>query len=117
MRRALKLIEKALQSHEKIFTLGPLIHNPSVVESLRKRGVEIVEALSEVQGKQPVLIRTHGVAPDVIEEAKRRGIHLIDATCPFVRRVQQLAAELGQQGYLVVVFGEAEHPEVKGIVG
>lgn len=117
VRRALKLIEKALQTHEKIYTLGPLIHNPSVVDSLQKRGVEIIEDLSEVRGKQPVLIRTHGVPPDVIEEAKKKGIDLIDATCPFVKRVQQLASELGRQGYLVVVFGEAEHPEVKGIVG
>ncbi|MGB9791271.1 MAG: bifunctional 4-hydroxy-3-methylbut-2-enyl diphosphate reductase/30S ribosomal protein S1 [Thermacetogeniaceae bacterium] len=117
VRRALKLIEKALKSHERVFTLGPLIHNPAVVEDLRRKGVEIIEELSEVKGGEPVLIRTHGVAPEVIEEAKKRGVCLIDATCPFVKRVQQLASALGQQGYFVVVFGEAEHPEVKGIVG
>ena len=109
-------MEQALQSHEKICTVGPLIHNPAVIEDLQNKGVEIVGDLSEVEGK-PVLIRTHGVVPGVFQEAKEKGIALVDATCPFVRRVQQLAAELGQQGYQVVVVGEADHPEVKGILG
>lgn len=116
VRRALELAEQALQSHEKICTLGPLIHNPAVIEDLQKKGVEIVGDLSEAEGK-PVLIRTHGVVPGVFQEAKEKGIALVDATCPFVRRVQQLAAELGEQGYQVVVVGEADHPEVKGILG
>lgn len=116
VRRALELAEQALHSHEKICTLGPLIHNPAVIEDLQKKGVEIVGDLSEAEGK-PVLIRTHGVVPGVFQEAKEKGIALVDATCPFVRRVQQLAAELGEQGYQVVVVGEADHPEVKGILG
>jgi len=116
VRRALELADQALHNHEKICSLGPLIHNPGVVDNLQKKGIEVVSDLSQAGGK-PVLIRSHGAVPGVFQEAKEKEIPLVDATCPFVRRVQQRAAELGHQGYQVVVVGEADHPEVKGILG
>jgi len=117
VRRALNLAQKALEQYGGIYSLGPLIHNPQVVEALEKRGVKVIGDLSETEGDRPVLIRSHGAAPQVLESAEKQGIKLLDATCPFVRRVQQHAAELGKAGYQVVVVGDAEHPEVKGIVG
>ncbi len=96
--------------------MGELIHNPSVVEDLREKGVTVIEDLSEARGR-PVLIRSHGVAPEVFKSAREQGIVIIDATCPFVRRVQERAEDLTQQGYQVAVIGSAAHPEVRGILG
>ncbi|MGD0622294.1 MAG: 4-hydroxy-3-methylbut-2-enyl diphosphate reductase, partial [Thermacetogeniaceae bacterium] len=116
VRRALELAGKALEEHGAVCSLGELIHNPSVVADLRGKGVAVIEDLSEARGR-PVLIRSHGVAPDVFKSAREQGIVIIDATCPFVRRVQERAEDLTQQGYQVVVIGSAEHPEVRGILG
>ena len=96
--------------------MGELIHNPDVVADLRRKGVTVIDDLSEARGR-PVLIRSHGVAPEVFNSAREQGIVIIDTTCPFVRRVQERAEDLTQQGYQVVVIGSAEHPEVRGILG
>lgn len=112
----MELAEKALANSERIYSLGPLIHNPHVVGSLRKRGIEVIQDLSSVPGKQ-VLIRSHGAAPDVFQQAEKMGIGLIDATCPFVKRVQRQAADLVYKGYQVMIVGQEDHPEVQGILG
>jgi 4-hydroxy-3-methylbut-2-enyl diphosphate reductase len=93
-----------------------LIHNPDVVADLRRKGITVIDDLSEARGR-PVLIRSHGVGPEVFNSAREQGIVIIDTTCPFVRRVQERAEDLTQQGYQVVVIGSAEHPEVRGILG
>jgi ribosomal protein S1/(E)-4-hydroxy-3-methyl-but-2-enyl pyrophosphate reductase len=116
VRRALELAYKAVESHGHICSLGPLIHNQSVVDDLSKKGVKVIEDLSQAHGK-PVLIRSHGAVPEIFKQARAEGIVLIDATCPFVKRVQKRAAELTGQGYQVVVVGQANHPEVKSILG
>ena len=116
VRRALEQAEKALEVHGSVCSLGELIHNPNVVAALRAKGVAVIDDLSEARGR-PVLIRSHGVAPEVFQSAREQGVVIIDATCPFVRRVQKRAEDLTQQGYQVVVIGSAEHPEVRGILG
>ncbi|NPV28617.1 MAG: bifunctional 4-hydroxy-3-methylbut-2-enyl diphosphate reductase/30S ribosomal protein S1 [Firmicutes bacterium] len=116
VRRALRLAEQALGKYGRICSLGPLIHNSHVVDSLKQKGVEVINDLAGAAGR-PVLIRSHGAVPEVFRKAQEEGIVLIDATCPFVRRVQACAEELAQQGYQVVIVGEADHPEVQGIVG
>lgn len=116
VRRALELADKALGKYKKISTLGPLIHNHHVVEAMRERGIDVINDLSEARG-MPVVIRSHGAVPEVFEKAKAENIVLIDATCPFVQRVQMRAKELIQAGYQVVIIGEFNHPEVKGILG
>ncbi|MDH7576299.1 MAG: bifunctional 4-hydroxy-3-methylbut-2-enyl diphosphate reductase/30S ribosomal protein S1 [Bacillota bacterium] len=116
VRRALSLADQALEKYGRIYSLGPLIHNHHVVDSLKQRGVEVINDLAGAAGK-PVLIRSHGAVPQVFQKAQEAGIVLIDATCPFVRRVQAYAEELARQSYQVVIVGEADHPEVKGIVG
>jgi 4-hydroxy-3-methylbut-2-enyl diphosphate reductase len=113
--RALKLADEAAATGRTVHTLGPLIHNPQAVEALRARGVEAAACLEEA-GEGILVIRTHGVDPAIIEAAAARGLDVIDATCPFVSSAQQAAAQLKADGYTVVIVGEADHPEVEGIV-
>ena len=113
--RALKLADEAAATGRTVHTLGPLIHNPQAVEALRARGVEVAGTLEDA-GEGILVIRSHGVDPAIIEEAVARGLEVIDATCPFVSSAQQAAAQLKADGYTVIIVGEADHPEVEGIV-
>lgn len=99
-----------------VYTLGPLIHNPQVVQELADKGATAVQNLNEIDGGT-VIIRSHGVGPETLREAAGKRMDIVDATCPFVKKAQQLARELYEQGYQVVVVGDKEHPEVTGIVG
>lgn len=113
--RALKMAAEAAGKGGTVRTLGPLIHNPQAVESLRAQGVEVAGHIDEVEGGT-VVIRTHGVAPSIVADARERGLDVVDATCPFVRTAQEAAAKLHAEGYAVVIVGEADHPEVEGIL-
>lgn len=114
--RALKMATNAIESHEKpIFTLGPIIHNPQVVEAFKLSGVDQVDDIKDIE-KGTVIIRTHGVDPKVIDNAIDRGLRVVDATCPFVAKAQNCAEELMSCGYQVIVIGERDHPEVVGIL-
>jgi (E)-4-hydroxy-3-methyl-but-2-enyl pyrophosphate reductase len=115
--RAIKLAFDVVQKkNEKVYTWGPLIHNPQVVKDLKKKGVYVVEDLRKVK-KGKLIIRSHGIHPKILERIKRKGIEVVDATCPFVKKAQNKAKHLSDQGYPVVVVGEADHPEVQGIIG
>lgn len=115
--RALDMaFEAAEQSPGPVHTLGPLIHNPVVVQALEERGVTVVEA-PEVGEGATLLLRTHGVTPDVERAARASGATVIDATCPFVKRVHRHAERLEAEGYQVVIVGEKGHPEVEGTLG
>jgi 4-hydroxy-3-methylbut-2-enyl diphosphate reductase len=113
--RALKLADEAAATGRTVHTLGPLIHNPQAVEALRSRGVEVAANLDDAD-EGILVIRTHGVDPAIIEAASARGLDVVDATCPFVSSAQQAAAQMKADGYSVVIVGEADHPEVEGIV-
>jgi 4-hydroxy-3-methylbut-2-enyl diphosphate reductase len=113
--RALKLADEAAATGTTVHTLGPLIHNPQAVEALRSRGVEVAGCLEEASDGI-LVIRSHGVDPAIIDAAAAAGLQVIDATCPFVSSAQQAAAQLKADGYTVVIVGEADHPEVEGIV-
>lgn len=98
-------------------TLGPLIHNPQEVERLERAGVRSVESLSEVPPGHTVIIRSHGVTPDVYARCEAMGIPVVDATCPHVARIHELVHDYSVGGDAVIVVGEREHPEVVGIAG
>jgi len=115
VRRALEMAEKALAENRAVCCLGPLIHNPQEVARLAAKGFRVIQSLDEVQGV--LLVRSHGLQPDIVEEAGRRGMTIIDATCPLVRRAQTLSVELQQAGYQVILAGDAAHPEVRAIQG
>ncbi len=114
--RALRLTSEAAESDRKpIHTLGPIIHNPQVVEEFAAKGVRHVSSLEGLSGGT-IIVRTHGVDPEVIARADEMGLSTVDATCPFVAKAQQRAAALVRDGYSLVVVGEKEHPEVVGIL-
>jgi 4-hydroxy-3-methylbut-2-en-1-yl diphosphate reductase len=113
--RALKLAVEAAESGRTVHTLGPLIHNPQAVLALQERGVEVAASLEDAEDGT-LVIRSHGVVPAIIAEAREKGLDVIDATCPFVSTAHQSAAELVRDGYTVIIVGEADHPEVEGIM-
>lgn len=115
--RALRLTGEALEgAPAPVATLGPIIHNPRVVGSLEERGVHVVDDVGQA-GSGTLIVRTHGVPPDVLEHARSRRLNVVDATCPFVSVAQRKAAMLRDAGYAVVILGERDHPEVVGLQG
>lgn len=113
--RALKLAGQAAEGGGTVRTLGPLIHNPQAVAALEDAGVRVASSLDDV-AEGTLVIRSHGVDPAVITAAEERGLDVVDATCPFVRAAHRCAGELRDAGYAVVIVGEADHPEVEGIL-
>lgn len=117
VKRALEEASKVLAEQDgSIHTLGELIHNPRVVQDLEQQGAHVAHSVDEVKDGT-LIIRAHGVAPQVKQAAEDAGLHVVDATCPFVKRVQDHARSLYGDGYQVVIVGEAGHPEVEGILG
>ncbi len=114
--RALDMAVAAMMDEDSTYTLGPLIHNPRVVQDLEQRGVRAVESIDEIDSGI-VIIRSHGVEPQVVDELKARGLTVVDATCPHVAKAQRAAEELREMGCKVLVVGRAEHPEVRGLCG
>ena len=115
--RALGMAEKAADEARKpVNTLGPLIHNPLVVNDLERIGVGTASNVSEVE-EGTLIIRAHGVVPSVVEDARVRGLDVLDATCPYVKKVHNAAERLVREGYQLIVVGESGHPEVEGIMG
>ncbi len=119
VQRALDMADEVIEAGGRAYTLGPLIHNPQVVADLAARGAEAVASVDEVPGADAgaasVVIRSHGVTPQVLAAVEDRGFTVVDATCPHVSRAQAAAAELAREGCRVVVLGEAGHPEVEGL--
>ncbi len=116
VRRALEIALTNLEQGISFDSLGPIIHNEYVVGELRRKGVEVVDSIEQSK-KSHVLVRTHGVPPEIYERAKEFGKTIIDCTCPFVAKAQWWAKKFYEEGYIVLVIGTKDHPEVIGIVG
>ena len=119
VRRAVDLVFKTAKVYKgkKVYTLGPVIHNPQVLELLEAQGVKVVSKPEEVPEDSVVVVRAHGISPQVKQGLMRSGVTIIDATCPRVKKVQQIIKQFCQEGYTVIIVGEKEHPEVKGLMG
>jgi 4-hydroxy-3-methylbut-2-enyl diphosphate reductase len=117
VRRAVDMMEAAAGELGPIDSLGSTVHNPQVVGRLRDRGVEVIATLEAVDTRKPVAITAHGVGPQVLQELERKGAQVVDTTCPIVTRAQQWAKKLTDEGFGVIVFGDPEHKEVRGILG
>jgi 4-hydroxy-3-methylbut-2-enyl diphosphate reductase len=113
---AISIAEKILANEKDVYSLGPIIHNRDVVERLAKAGLKTVDSVEKIHSGT-VLIRSHGAAPEQIAKIREKGLKIVDATCVLVKRVQQIAQELAEAGYKVVVIGDKKHPEVQAVVG
>jgi len=116
VRRAVEMIETELSTGGPLCILGAIVHNTYVVESLAAKGARLVQGLDEVPAGGAVAITAHGAGEETYAEIERRNLRLIDTTCPIVRRTQRAAATLVKEGFFIALYGEAEHPEVKGIL-
>ncbi len=116
VRRAVQRIETELADRGPLHTLGAIVHNAHVVDALAAKGARMATHLDEVPAGGTVAITAHGAGEDVYAEIARRGLRLVDTTCPIVRRAQSVAEQLVQEGFRLVLYGEAEHPEVRGIL-
>lgn len=115
VKRALDLVNQEAEKGEWLATLGPLIHNPQVVRKLEEKGVRVAKSIEDVRSGA-VVMPSHGVPEEVHRAAEAAGLMPIDATCPFVATVHQKAQALAEEGYTVVVVGDAGHSEVRGIL-
>ena len=115
--RAVKLTYELLEQGRPVATLGPLIHNPQVVEDLESKGAITCDSVDDVPDGCEVVIRSHGVGQSVYDKISTRRLAYHDATCPFVTKIHKIAARAGEEGAMLLVAGDAKHPEVQGIVG
>ena len=116
---AIEIAEAAVQTHGpgRIVALGPVIHNRQVVEKLERQGLNQSADLDTVAPDKAVLIRSHGAPPETFDRARRRGLNVVDATCVLVKRAQNVVCQLHEEGYHVVMIGDPDHPEVRGVIG
>ncbi|MCX8030749.1 MAG: 4-hydroxy-3-methylbut-2-enyl diphosphate reductase [Thermodesulfovibrionales bacterium] len=115
VKRAVELAFKSAKKSKGVYTLGPLIHNPQVIEKLSSEGVHPTENIDD-KNINTLIIRTHGIPLQLHEMLKKKSFTIIDATCPFVKKAQQYAKLLSSEGYQVIIFGDEKHPEVIGLI-
>ena len=115
--RAVKMVYNELEKNTRVATLGPIIHNQDVVNDMKAKGARVIENVSELEPDETVVIRSHGVGRAVYYEIAEKGCRMLDATCPFVSKIHKIAAEKTAEGYLVLIAGDINHPEVQGIIG
>ncbi len=116
VRRAINIIEKVAREQGGVETLGPVVHNRPVLHRLAELGIKVVNRVAEIRG-DTVAVSSHGVSPQVESEIQARNIDIVNTTCPFVHRAHVAARRLAEAGFFVVIYGDAGHSEVKGILG
>jgi len=113
VKRAIKIAEE----NPKSVTFGPLIHNKKEIERLKKSfDVGLVEDIDQIKNGDRVVIRTHGIPKQKLQTLQEKNVEVIDATCPFVTKPQQIVEEMSKEGYSIVIFGDVNHPEIKGVM-
>lgn len=117
--RALNTVYEQIGIMEPIFTYGPIIHNEEVVNELAQKGVGIVENIDEMKdvNNATIIIRSHGISKEVHEKIEKTGLNLVDATCPFVKRIHNIVEKASMDGKQIIIIGNPNHPEVIGIKG
>lgn len=113
---AISMATKVLSEKHTVYSLGSIIHNRDMVQRLAEKGLETISDIEEIDAGT-VLIRSHGAAPEQIQKIQEKGLDIVDATCVLVKRVQQIAKELEEDGFEVVIIGDKDHPEVQAVVG
>ncbi|SHE54962.1 4-hydroxy-3-methylbut-2-enyl diphosphate reductase [Caldanaerobius fijiensis DSM 17918] len=118
VKRAVNFIDELLKRGvNPIYTYGPIIHNPQVVEFYDKKGVKVVDSIDELTPESNLIIRTHGISKEEYRLIRDKGCTIFDKTCPFVKKVQKIANTYYRKGYQIVIVGDPTHPEVKGVNG
>ena len=113
VKRALDIAGKALKKKRRIYSLGPIIHNPQVVRDFAEKGLKIIKDMKKITSrKAALLIPSHGISPEVL---KKKNFSYIDTTCPLVKRVQETVKSLKERGYFVIIAGDRHHPEVRAL--
>jgi (E)-4-hydroxy-3-methyl-but-2-enyl pyrophosphate reductase len=115
VRRAIEVVAEAAERRGPIDSLGSIVHNPVVMEGLAAKGVQVVQGLDDAKS-DTLAVTAHGRGPEIAEEAAQRGLALVDATCPIVRKSQKAAQALCAGGFRVAIYGEEDHPEVRGVL-
>ena len=108
-----------IAGRDKVYTYGPIIHNETVVEDLEAKGIKVVHSIEEAAALAggTMIIRSHGVSKEEIDLLKQMGFDIVDATCPFVKKIHHIVEEYSEQGYGIIIIGSADHPEVQAISG
>ena len=120
VRRAMEMAQKALRQNgkkKKVFSIGPIIHNSQAVKHLKKSGFKVIKNPKQIKAESIFIIRSHGMNPEIIDKLKQKKVKIIDATCPFVKKAQLTAEKFFKEGRQVIIFGNPDHAEVRGISG
>jgi 4-hydroxy-3-methylbut-2-enyl diphosphate reductase len=117
VKRAIQIAKETLSEKQgKVFTLGDLIHNPQVIYDLEQQGIQSLGSLDELS-EGTVIIRSHGVSPDIYKKIEEKNINIVDATCPIVKRIQRQVEALAKEEEEIVIVGDKNHPEIRGLIG
>src|SRR5262249_42985037 len=111
-------VDKAVdtsRSGDNVFMLGNIVHNEHVVNKLSNEGIKVVNSIDQIDADGTLLIRAHGAVPETYESAEARGLKVVDATCPMVLEIHEIVRELQKDGYHILIIGDHDHQEVKGI--
>lgn len=119
VKRAVDMVYDEAKKGERVYTLGPIIHNQQVVEDLEKKGVKVIDSVNDINNgyDATVIIRSHGVPEKVIKALREKNVNIVDATCPFVLKIHKIVKEASQSGKTIIIIGSDNHPEVEGIKG
>ena len=119
VKRAVDMVYDEAKKGERVYTLGPIIHNQQVVEDLEKKGVKVIDSVNDINNgyDATVIIRSHGVPEKVINALREKSVNIVDATCPFVLKIHKIVKEASQNGKTIIIIGSDNHPEVEGIKG
>ena len=118
VKRAVDSVYEQLDSGRNIYTYGPIIHNEQVVSELAGRGVKVIDSVEDLKNirEGTIIIRSHGVKKEIFDIIKKQGLEVIDATCPFVKKIHGIVESMSREGKYIIVIGSPRHPEVEGIV-
>ncbi|MBU5478929.1 4-hydroxy-3-methylbut-2-enyl diphosphate reductase [Eubacterium sp. MSJ-13] len=119
VKRAVDMVYDEAGKDNRVFTLGPIIHNEQVVKDLEKKGVKVLHSVNDIDegANTTVIIRSHGVSEEIVKKLEEKNVNIIDATCPFVSKIHKIVKKESQEGRTVVIVGSDNHPEVEGIKG
>ncbi len=116
VKRAIDILEKAARERGGVESLGAVVHNRPGAAKAGRPGIKVVDNIDDIEG-DIIVTSSHGVSPEIEERLRARGVEVVSTTCPFVRRAQMAARRLAESGFFVIVYGDADHPEVRGILG